>query len=127
MLTATKTVMMMETADMPVRMAREIPPHGALPALLAGPSLSRAVDTLLGMYRSQLSDTEQFTNREQGGRVGALRKRRPAQLWRFVSDTARRYLHAAWNNGMPMNIRHPRAPAPTLEPRTSRDCVRSYA
>ena len=41
---------------------------------LAGPALAQAIETLLGLYRSQLLRTDLLTNRELGGKVGGLRR-----------------------------------------------------
>ena len=61
---------------------------------------SRTKGTLLGLYRSQLSATELLTSRQQGGRVGALRKRLRNGDWASVQATAQHYLageqQASW-------------------------------
>ncbi|OLP94419.1 LINE-1 reverse transcriptase-like [Symbiodinium microadriaticum] len=70
--------------------------------VLAGPSLAQAKGTLLGLYRSQLSATELLTSRQQGGRVGALRKRLRNGDWASVQAAAQHYLageqQASWRN-----------------------------
>ena len=70
--------------------------------VLAGPSLAQAKGTLLGLYRSQLSATELLTSRQQGGRVGALRKRLRDGDWASVQAAAQHYLageqQASWRS-----------------------------
>ena len=70
--------------------------------VLAGPSLDQAKGTLLGLYRSQLSATELLTSRQQGSRVGALRKRLRNGDWASVQAAAQHYLageqQASWRS-----------------------------
>ncbi|CAE7764140.1 unnamed protein product, partial [Symbiodinium microadriaticum] len=60
--------------------------------VLAGPSLAQARNHFLGLLRLQLSANEAPTSRQQGGRVGAMRRRLQAQGWQAVCVAARQHL-----------------------------------
>ncbi|CAE7642828.1 unnamed protein product, partial [Symbiodinium sp. CCMP2456] len=54
--------------------------------------LVHAKNVLLGCYRQQLVDTVELTARQQGGRVGALRRQLRDRDWTAVQEAARRLL-----------------------------------
>ncbi|CAE7778200.1 unnamed protein product, partial [Symbiodinium necroappetens] len=60
--------------------------------VLCGPSLAQARNHFLGLLRLQMSTTTLLTSRQQGGRVGAMRRRLQTQDWQAVCVAAAQHL-----------------------------------
>ncbi|CAE7703526.1 unnamed protein product [Symbiodinium necroappetens] len=92
--------------------------------VLAGPCLVQARNHFLGLLRLQLSATETLSSRQQGGRVGAMRRRLQQQDWQAVCEAAVRHLDgdflARWRDYQwrSTHERRPRRPDDGSEPRT---------
>ena len=60
--------------------------------ILENEELVQAREMFLGLYRQHLSATMLLSNREQGGRVGGMRRRLSSRNWVFLQEEARRTL-----------------------------------
>ena len=58
--------------------------------ILEANCLAHAREHFLALYRQQLSALEELTSREQGGRIGGMRRRLANKRWETVQAEARR-------------------------------------
>ena len=63
--------------------------------ILEARCLEHAKETFLGLYRQQLSTTMLLAIREQGGRVGGMRRRLANRPWTTLQEVARQHLQGA--------------------------------